>query len=313
MKDDSAGGTAPHPEGGALTEGLLRSVSRSFYLTIRWLPAPMRAGVALGYLLARATDSVADTSTASLSRRLRVLVEMGEALSDKQTREEQESLLACLRREMAPAQEKESESILLRRFGEALRGLCALPQEQRACVQSVLATIVEGQLWDLRYFEEHRCVQNDEQTKRYTFLVAGCVGKFWTEIGRLTLGDAFCSAASQSLMEQAGIRYGQGLQLVNILRDREEDLSRGRCYLCSEPGLWRERASRYLRDGMDYSRRLGLFRLRFASMLPALIGLKTLRLLAHGTQAGKKVKIPRRQVYLCLLQALGLSILRRAS
>ena len=41
---------------------LLRDVSRSFYLSIRVLPAPLRQPVAVGYLLARATDTLADTA-----------------------------------------------------------------------------------------------------------------------------------------------------------------------------------------------------------------------------------------------------------
>jgi farnesyl-diphosphate farnesyltransferase len=45
-----------------VTGELLKSVSRSFYLTIRFLPKQMRPAVALGYMLARATDSVADTA-----------------------------------------------------------------------------------------------------------------------------------------------------------------------------------------------------------------------------------------------------------
>ena len=40
---------------------LLSAVSRSFYLSMRFLPREMRPGVAVGYLLARATDTVADT------------------------------------------------------------------------------------------------------------------------------------------------------------------------------------------------------------------------------------------------------------
>ena len=40
---------------------LLKGVSRSFYLTIRLLPAALQAPIAVGYLLARATDPVADT------------------------------------------------------------------------------------------------------------------------------------------------------------------------------------------------------------------------------------------------------------
>src|SRR6266576_1663004 len=41
---------------------LLQSVSRSFYLSIRFLPSGLREPVGLAYLLARATDSIADTS-----------------------------------------------------------------------------------------------------------------------------------------------------------------------------------------------------------------------------------------------------------
>src|SRR5215212_2282819 len=41
---------------------LLRSVSRSFYISIRFLPAELRQPVGVAYLLARATDTIADTS-----------------------------------------------------------------------------------------------------------------------------------------------------------------------------------------------------------------------------------------------------------
>ena len=45
-----------------LRTDLLRSVSRSFYLSMRVLPAPMREPVSLAYLLARASDTLADTA-----------------------------------------------------------------------------------------------------------------------------------------------------------------------------------------------------------------------------------------------------------
>src|SRR2546421_2846873 len=41
---------------------ILQSVSRSFYLSIRFLPLRLRQPVGLAYLLARATDTVADTT-----------------------------------------------------------------------------------------------------------------------------------------------------------------------------------------------------------------------------------------------------------
>src|SRR5438105_14375599 len=45
-----------------LQTAILRSVSRSFYLSIRFLPQQLREPLALAYLLARTTDTVADTT-----------------------------------------------------------------------------------------------------------------------------------------------------------------------------------------------------------------------------------------------------------
>ena len=47
---------------------LLRGVSRSFYLSIRLLPAPLRRPIAVAYLLARAADTLADTAELPAAR-----------------------------------------------------------------------------------------------------------------------------------------------------------------------------------------------------------------------------------------------------
>lgn len=282
-----------------LTEGLLRSVSRSFYLTISWLPREMREPVAVAYLLARATDSVADAGEAGVRHRTETLRMMADAISGEAPASPE--LLRELR--AGAGVQSASEAELLARFDEALAAMQALPPQQQTLVRSVLSTIISGQLWDLSFFEERLQVLSDEQTRTYTYRVAGCVGRFWTQLGRCVLGEKFCPARQAEDMEEAGVRYGCGLQLVNILRDRAEDAARGRSYLCSDPDVWLERAERYLRDGVDYSRRLGTFRLRFASILPALLGLKTLRKL-RTAKPGVRVKIPRRAVYACMLRAL---------
>lgn len=285
--------------GAELTGELLRAVSRSFYLTIHWLPQEMRQAVAVAYLLARATDSVADTSGAPVQRRVKALRDMDAAIGGRGA--DMQALSAELSSALAP--ENAAEAQLLSRFGEALAALHALPAEQAALVQQVLATIVQGQLWDLTFFEERTQVLSDEQTREYTYRVAGCVGRFWTRLGAVAMGEAFCAPEQLELMEEAGVRYGCGLQLVNILRDREEDARRGRSYLCSDAAVWLDRAERYLLDGVDYSRRLRTRRLRFATMLPALLGLKTLAALRRA-KPGKRVKIPRRAVYASMLRAL---------
>ena len=130
---------------------LLKAVSRSFYLSMVWLPPAMRRGIALGYMLARATDSVADTSSAAPGIRVQVLEQMGMAVAGALSGEELSSLLRALRGEMADAQSKESEALLLRRFDECLKQLELVSEAERILIRKVLSTIVEGQLWDLTY------------------------------------------------------------------------------------------------------------------------------------------------------------------
>ncbi|MBQ7024788.1 MAG: squalene/phytoene synthase family protein [Akkermansia sp.] len=296
-----------------LTGELLKAVSRSFYLTIYWLPQAMRSGVALGYMLARATDSVADTSSAAPELRVCVLLRMRGAIAGTDSAEERVALLEDLSCTMAEAQQNPAESTLLRRFGDCLAALQTFPAEQQACIRKVLHTIIEGQLWDITYFRKHNSVDTDEQTINYTYLVAGCVGEFWTELGYAAMGTAFCAPDKREDMLRAGIRYGQGLQLINILRDREEDARRGRSYLCSDAKKWLNRADYYMNDGIDYCQRLRGFRLRFAGMLPALIGKKTIALLRRARPEDGRVKIPRSAVYGCMLKAVWLSLAGRAS
>lgn len=288
---------------------LLKAVSRSFYLSMVWLPPAMRRGIALGYMLARATDSVADTSCASAEKRAEVLRQMGLAIAGENYSAD---LLPMLRSEMADAQSKESEAMLLRRFDECLELLHRASEEERRLIRRVLSTIIEGQLWDLTYFAGCGSVQSDAETRQYTYMVAGCVGEFWTDLGLATMGRRFCRPERRDIMAEAGKRYGQGLQLVNILRDMDEDAARGRRYICSDPLLWLQRARRYLNDGLDYASRLGTFRLRFTAMLPALLGQKTLRLIKQRT-GSERVKISRWTVYATLLEAAWLSAWRRAS
>ena len=52
---------------------LLKGVSRSFYLSVRFLPRRIRMAIALGYLLARASDTIADTNQLPPAERIEFL------------------------------------------------------------------------------------------------------------------------------------------------------------------------------------------------------------------------------------------------
>src|ERR1700758_4271895 len=70
-----------------LQTAVLRSVSRSFYLSIRFLPSQLREPIALAYLLARTTDTVADTTGISGTVRMETLKTLSDGIQGKASRE----------------------------------------------------------------------------------------------------------------------------------------------------------------------------------------------------------------------------------
>jgi len=295
-----------------LETGVLKGVSRSFYLTLRLLPAPMRRAASLGYLLARTSDTIADTTGVPTEERLGLLdayaaaIESGGSLPDWP---------AALLEEAIP-----KEKILLERGSEVLATLKILPPAEQALVREVLQIIVSGQQKDLERFagtdgSNPIALASDADLEDYTWRVAGCVGAFWTKLGFLTLGDSFSKAPQAELLER-GIAYGKGLQLVNILRDLPRDLAAGRCYLpvsdvtyrheiLQSHARWLKQAQAWVEEGTIYARSLPLRRLRAATVLPAWLAEETLAKLegASWEQLEHRVKIPRKRVYALLWKA----------
>src|SRR5204863_7754528 len=106
----------------------------------------------------------------------------------------------------------------------------------------------------------------------YTYLVAGCVGEFWTNLGFRRL-PPFAQRPPNE-MTKLGIEYGKGLQLINVLRDRTADEKNGRLYFpATEDGTrWLDQAEAQIGAGIEYASFLTNWRTRFATALPALIG-----------------------------------------
>jgi farnesyl-diphosphate farnesyltransferase len=293
---------------------LLKGVSRSFYLSLRLLPAPMRRGAAVGYLLARASDTLADTEGVAVELRLECLSVFGDVLGGGMG-----EMSTCAMYQNAV--ENPDERALLRQVPDVLRVWADLPEGERGLVREVLETILGGQRLDLIRFasasgDNPVALKSRGELDDYTYRVAGCVGEFWTKLGFLTLGESFSPTAQGTLCEW-GRDYGKGLQLVNILRDAPADLEAGRCYLpvedardrsafLTEHRHWQQVAREWVGDGMEYARELGSRRLRVASGLPATLALETLDLLAVADwdEIAARVKVPRRRVYAALLRGV---------
>src|SRR5438093_13566241 len=96
----------------ALGRTILRSVSRSFYLSIRFLPVQLSEPVALAYLLARTTDTVADTARISGTLRTETLQILSNAIQGEASR----NMIADFRASFAPLQENAAERRLIESF-----------------------------------------------------------------------------------------------------------------------------------------------------------------------------------------------------
>src|SRR5438128_508942 len=91
------------------SDALLRSVSRSFYLSARILPTRLREPVALGYLLARTTDRVADTVQISRALRIETLQQLTSAIQDATAPE----AIVDLAHSFVPLQQNRSERAIV--------------------------------------------------------------------------------------------------------------------------------------------------------------------------------------------------------
>ena len=294
---------------------LLQGVSRSFYLSIRFLPVTIQPAIALGYLMARASDTIADANSLAAADRLQIL---------NQLRSQLFTIDASLRRglkDCAEQQPKGPERQLLERVEPVLECVSRLPPNDQKLLLEVLRDIMWGQILDIERFElasSLRALRSPDELEEYTYLVAGSVGEFWTKIC-LQAWSKYSRANDQEIIK-LGVEYGKGLQLVNILRDYPHDVQLGRSYLpvagalstdlkVAEPLFqeWRAIAQRYLESGAKYVRSIRPIRVRFACALPVLIGIETLDKMKIVPPLGQKVKVSRLRVYWLMLLSLAIA------
>ena len=307
-----------------LTE-LLKSVSRAFYLSMRVLPSAMREPVGIAYLLARAADTIADSAPVSSEHRLAHLHKFRNILAG----ETDVAAATELARALANLQSNEGEKELLTSLPALFALLDGMENADAEPTRAVVLTLTSGMLFDLTTFHSKdsgmvTALQTPKQMDDYCYLVAGCVGEFWTTMS--IARNASMARWDEQTMSSLGVRFGKVLQMTNILRDVPKDLRIGRCYLpqneLDRVGLRAEdllntvntdRARPILewgiRRALDHFSAAEQYilaiprrnlRLRLAALWPVLIGLKTLTMLAASDDwlnPESRIKIPRRAVY----------------
>ena len=297
---------------------LLEKTSRSFYPTLKYLPKKIRGQIGLLYLLARVADTIADSKDGETASLIKALTEYNDVAQGRSTQLPDLTALADI-------QINPDEGELLRNVEKVVNALQIYSEGDQERMLECLDVIVGGQILDLQRFGIAReggdisALKSEQELDDYTYRVAGCVGVFWTKMSLAHIISL--PKDKEEVFFENGIRFGKALQMINILRDIPEDLRFGRCYI-PEPSLkkheltpthlldhtnidafrplydtYLDLTSAHLDAAVEYIRMIPdrQFRLKAASMLPVLIGQRTVTLLREGNilDSDEKIKVTR--------------------
>ncbi len=293
----------------------LEGVSRTFALTIPRLPGSLQHEVGNAYLLCRIADTIeddpdlpADAKEAYLARFAQTVA--GDASVDEFARD----LSACLSPE-APAAERE----LVQNSVRVLRIFDSFGAEQQQAI-SRCVRIMTGGMAEFQHQASNAGLADWPDFSRYCYYVAGVVGEMLTD---LMCASSPSIRARREELYRLSTRFGQGLQMVNIIKDVWADRRRGVCWLprdvFQETGIELAglgEADTTLADGMQNltERAFGCLAdgLRFTLLIPRnQVGIRRFCLLSLGLAVmtlrrihdnpgftdGSQVKVSRRTVW----------------
>jgi farnesyl-diphosphate farnesyltransferase len=282
---------------------LLQRTSRTFALTIPALPEPTRREVTLAYLLFRIADTFEDAAQWPRQRRIEALDAFVALLTPPAAAPAQVQGLTALWLAARPV-EHEGYLELLAETPAVLGATYALPPERRQIVLLHARRTAEG----MARVVTRGAANGDlhltdlEDLRAYCYVVAGIVGELLTDL----FVAQTPSLADACVLRANAVAFGEGLQLVNILKDARDDALEGRVYL--PPSLPRAEvfalARRDLLDAQAYV--LGLQHngaprgvVAFCA-IPVLLAVATLDAVERQ---GPGAKVPRDAV-LAMVQAL---------
>ena len=308
----------------AYAEAMLLKVSRTFALTINVLPSAPRRSVLLAYLFCRVADTVEDDPALSGEEKrdllakfdaiflpnadwTRAAIEFAAALPEEWRNSDDDA-------KFLSAHPRWPLGLFFDLPASTVAHVSACVREmQRGMGEFALRQTVPGEWGGLKTVAE---------LDRYCYFVAGIVGVMLTELF-VEYTPLIADSTADALRARA-IDFGEGLQLVNIVKDAAEDSLRGVSYvpeeLCAAAGLTPktlfapenaeaamgvmralcEKALGHLDRAFEYSLLLPRLepRLRLFCLWALLMAVATLERVTRDAQVlgEKKVKITRAEV-----------------
>ncbi|MBS1249953.1 MAG: hypothetical protein MAG431_01542 [Chloroflexi bacterium] len=244
----------------------LKLTSRTFYLPIVRLPKGIREAVASGYLCLRAIDEVEDHPTLEENQKAKILHSISQVFQAQTSAD----TFAHQVLETAFVEYHDVLPEVTLRVGE---WACLAPTFIAPRVWEATATMADRMAhWATNGFQ----VSSIADLDRYTYGVAGAVG--------LLLCDLWAWFEKIQIHRTHAIQFGRGLQAVNILRNRSEDMERGVNFF---PPDWDEkRMFAYARQNLDdfsaYAKTLPKTSFKSFVAIPKALAYATLNALERG-------------------------------
>ena len=228
-------------------EGLLTRTSRTFALAIPLLGDPPRREVGTAYLLFRIADTFEDAASWPAARRIEALAQFRELVADPKDAAARARALVPGWLAQPPC-EHEGYLELLREVPGVLAEVDTFRPSLAAIVRRHTIRTTEGMSDVVARGGDDGTLRltSLEDLRGYCYIVAGIVGELLTE---LFLDVAPDLEPVSGVLWRHAAAFGEGLQLVNILKDADDDARDGRVYL--PPGVDRSRVLALARDDLD--------------------------------------------------------------
>lgn len=211
-----------------ILQDLLAKTSRTFALAIPLLPQPTRHEVTVAYLLFRIADTFEDATVLwSRSERLAALMSFTELLRHPSSGRARLLAAGWLQR---PPIDHAGYCELLDRTAAVFAALTALDPAAAEAIRRHTTRTAEGMAGFVERTDDDGLLRLRDvaDLKAYCHAVAGVVGEMLTEL--FLLGCPTLAAIAPYLNARAAA-FGEGLQLVNILKDAAWDSREGRNFV----------------------------------------------------------------------------------
>ena len=191
-------------------QDILPQVSRTFALSIRFLPGSLGKAVLCGYLLCRIADTVEDDPEATIEMKTYLLDEFLKCFDDEKKAKHYSTLTQNVSGDPAHLKLVQNTDLVFQLYR-------SLTVQSQKTLRHWVFEMVEGMKKFVILYPQGLRIKDLEEYKEYCYYVAGTVGflltDLWYEHSPSVDEELYLS------LRKTSAEFGEALQTVNILKD----------------------------------------------------------------------------------------------